>query len=543
MKRKALLLIISLMLVICAFAITAYAEEYYLVQSKDSEAAAALKAEGKTNIVEIAEITSSDRSNAGSFFSTVSDGASIEFILAENIVSDTGENKAILINKPITVTVKYNGYVHAVVNGSRYNGIVLNHKDAMLRLIGFCAMDENGDISTEFISPKIENGVVTERGNLDAYHSGKVYVWMFSGNSYCENMRVHANEEFVYGEGESLDGTYEFVSCASKSDRCSTVGILGKTSKIVNIDKGYYYGLCGHTVADGSVVKNAIIDGYGISIDSWHNSPQTWMFENCTVSKISTSTGRTHLAFRDCDLSNTVWNLAGDGWGDQFVRIYTSATCTEDGKVELRRSTNKGYPSSYYDDEINNYYEPKLGHESDPNKTGDIHYDSYLEDGMLAVCKRCGITMADENIKAAPLFKFLGYSTPEDGSYGIVASFIVDTKAISQYEEMTGKTLTYGIVAAGKQNLGDINPLDENGNAAILSNGSVVKAEVGREYASYDFVLTGMNENQLDLELVIASYVVVKNGDDISVVYLQSTQKTNTLSAISYNTIPKEKTA
>ena len=106
---------------------------------------------------------------------------------------------------------------------------------------------------------------------------------------------------------------------------------------------------------------------------------------------------------------------------------------------------------------------------------------------------------------------------------------------------MTGKTLTYGIVAAGKQNLGDISPLDENGNAAILSNGSVVKAEIGREYASYDFVLTGMNENQLDIELVIASYVVVKNGDDISVVYLQSTQKTNTLSAISYNTIPKIK--
>ena len=163
---------------------------------------------------------------------------------------------------------------------------------------------------------------------------------------------------------------------------------------------------------------------------------------------------------------------------------------------------------------------------------------------MLAVCIRCGTTMADENIKAAPLFTFLGFSTPEDGSYGIVASYIVNVKAIEQYEEKTGKSLSYGIVAGAKSLLGDNNPLDKDGNKVTLEKGSAIKAEITREYASYDFILKGMNENQLDTELVIATYVEIteKDGENVtkSVVYLQSVQKTENLSVISYNTIPKD---
>ena len=77
------------------------------------------------------------------------------------------------------------------------------------------------------------------------------------------------------------------------------------------------------------------------------------------------------------------------------------------------------------------------------------------------------------------------------------------------------------------------------GNATVLEKGSVVKADISREYASYDFVLTGMNENQLDTELVIATYVKVTENGETTVVYLQETQKSDTLGAISYNAIPK----
>jgi hypothetical protein len=174
-----------------------------------------------------------------------------------------------------------------------------------------------------------------------------------------------------------------------------------------------------------------------------------------------------------------------------------------------------------------------------------IEYESYLENGHYQYAcanEGCDAKIAGESVDA--LFDFIGFSTPENGSYGIVASFTVNKKAIELYEKKAEKTLSYGIVAAAKQNLGDNNPLDKDGNKVTLEKGSVVKAEITREYASYDFVLKGMNENQLDAELVIASYVEIteKDGENVtkSVVYLQSVQKTENLSTISYNAIPKE---
>ena len=541
MKKRALFLI-AIFALVCMLAICVGAEEntntYYLVQTMDSEAAAALQAEGKSNIVTIAELTSNSSTEPGEFFNNLSDGESVEFVLAENIVTDGTDFKCILITKAISVTMRYNGFIHAVVNGSRYNGIVLNNRGASLKLIGSMATDENGVISQEFIRPTIKDGVVTERGNLDVYHIGKVYVWFMLGEIYAENLRSFTHEELVYGGDNSATGMYEFNSCACNSNSAA-ISIGGQSGKTVNVNKGYYSGISAVSVVNGSLVKDAIIGKHGVWIDSWHSSPHTWTFENCTIAKVSSSTGRTHYVFKDCDLSKTTWSLNGDNWGDQFVRIYTSPTCTEDGTLTVKRSANKGYPTSYYDDEIANFSSPKLGHNVDLTKIVGVTYESFLEYGTyIAPCARCNENAKADESTALPLFAFLGYSTPEDGSYGIVASYTLNLKAILEYETLTATTLNYGIVAAAKQNLGENNMLDINGNVAALDKGNVVKTEISKDYAAYDFILTKMNENQLDLELVIASYVVVKNGDDVSVVYLQSTQKTDTLSAISYNTIP-----
>lgn len=545
MKRRALFLI-AVFALVCMLTIFVGAEEnantYYLVQSMDSEAAAALQLEGKSNIVTIAELTSNSSTEPGEFFNNLSDGASVEFVLAENIVTNGTEYKCILINKAISVTMRYNGFIHAVINGSRYNGIVLNNSGASLKLIGSMATDENGVISQEFIKPTIKDGVVTERGNLDVYHSGKVYVWFMFGEIYAENLRSFTHEEVVFGGDNSAKGTHEFNSCACDSNRGAPISIGGQSGKTVNVNKGYYSGISAVSVVNGSLVKDAIIGKFGVLIDSWHGSPQTWTFENCTIAKVSSSTGRTHYVFKDCDLSETTWSLGGDGWGDQFVRIYTSPTCTEDGTLTVKRSTNKGYPASYYDDEVANFSSPKLGHSADLTKIVGVTYESYLLNGTyIASCERCNVNAKADQSTALPLFVFLGYSTPEDGSYGIVASYTLNLKAILEYETLTGTTLNYGIVAAAKQNLGENNPLDINGNVVTLEKGNVVKSEISKDYAAYDFILKGMKDNQLDTELVIATYVeVVTENNEKSVVYLQSQQKTNALSVISYNTIPNK---
>ncbi len=535
MKRKVFLLIVAALIFICALSISISADDintYYVVQSMDSEAAAALQAEGKNNIVTIAELTSNSSTEPGEFFNNLSDGASVEFVLAENIVTNGTEYKCILINKAISVTMRYNGFIHAVINGSRYNGIVLNNSGASLKLIGSMATDENGVISQEFIKPTIKDGVVTERGNLDVYHSGKVYVWFMFGEIYAENLRSFTHEEVVYGGDNSAKGTYEFNSCACDSNRGAPISIGGQSGKTVNVNKGYYAGISAVSVVDGSLVKDAIIGKFGVWIDSWHGSPQTWTFENCTIAKVSSSTGRTHYVFKDCDLSETTWSLGGDGWGDQFVRIYTSPTCTEDGTLTIKRSTNKGYPTEYYKEELESFNSPKLGHSVDLTKIVGVTYESYLIKGTyIAPCIRCNENSCDDYSSAPELYTFLGYSTPEDGSYGIVASYMVNNEAIKEYEALTEKTVKHGIVAAINSNLENIVPFNENSG--------ILKVEISRKYAAYDFIIKGMNENQLGLELVIATYVEVTENEETTVVYLQETQKTENLSVISYNAIPK----
>ena len=49
-----------------------------------------------------------------------------------------------------------------------------------------------------------------------------------------------------------------------------------------------------------------------------------------------------------------------------------------------------------------------------------------------------------------------------------------------------------------------------------------------------------MNASQLDLELVIATYVLTTEGKNTTLVYLQEAEKVENLGAISYNDIPKE---
>ena len=543
--KKRILFALAFVMLLCVFSITALATDTVLEADELGDIHTAI-------------------ANAQS-------GDSVTVNMTNNIIIPK-TSEAIKINKDITVTINLNGFkivgTHGGGSAGNAYGMHLDSKDCKLILNGSTTVDYINYVAPQDEKITASNGVIVNPNEgkdvvTPDYASDGPAVVVLAGELVLNNMYIHqynSGEWAIFFFGKSGGEQYHNLTInnsivRSNNSRFAALGTrnFGTVKEsLVKIENSVIHGTGNDewlSMSAGSYIKNTRIAEHVFKIDSYLRDNyaregneailQNVIFEN----KLTSNTGAIYVKMIDCQFVNGM-NIfvTGDSQGKTVFTAIESPTCTESGRqasIECYKGGGKTITSF---DQLTLDTEADLsplGHEADPNKTGNIHYDSYLESGMLAVCKRCGITMADENIKAAPLFKFLGYSTPEDGSYGIVASFIVDTKAISQYEEMTGKTLTYGIVAAGKQNLGDISPLDENGNAAILSNGSVVKAEVGREYASYDFVLTGMNENQLDIELVIASYVVVKNGDDISVVYLQSTQKTNTLSAISYNTIPK----
>jgi hypothetical protein len=331
----------------------------------------------------------------------------------------------------------------------------VSNKNATLRLIGSNGADKSGLVSKDFEMPTYVNGNILDNGNLDAYNGG-YYVYTYDGSVYMENMRAYANSAVVYsleGSDYGVYDNYHFVNCAiGGNSKSLQLDGGGRGRKIIEIDNCYLNKqITTCTVMSGSYVKDSTFDG-GLYMDCWDISGQLFEFENTTVNgNISTATGRTRFKFTDCTFDPSKLGLGRDNGGVCTLQAITSATCMEAGsKITYTSGSKTGTVDTNFQAE-----NPALGHNPNIDPTIGIKYDSYLEGGIVAKCERCGIPMADENLNAEPLFTFLGFSTPEDGSYGIVASFSVNKKAMELYESKTGKSLSYGIVAGAKSLLGD----------------------------------------------------------------------------------------
>ena len=170
-----------------------------------------------------------------------------------------------------------------------------------------------------------------------------------------------------------------------------------------------------------------------------------------------------------------------------------------------------------------------------------ISYTSFMEKGTLAdACPRCqkaDVTVLDE------LFKFKGYSVPENGEIAVSITFIPNFRAINTYEELTGNKVYYGVVAAAKTSLGEnVTPLDDEGNAKVLEKGSIIKAPVvNSNYAYVELRIKGFTEEaHKDVMLLLAAYIQVFDADDemLSLNYLQSAQiANNAFTYVSFNSV------
>ena len=136
-------------------------------------------------------------------------------------------------------------------------------------------------------------------------------------------------------------------------------------------------------------------------------------------------------------------------------------------------------------------------------------FTSFMESSYVkSICSRCDKRTVVREI--APLFTCPGYSTPENGKGGIAISFIVDNEAIKEYEKITGKTLTYGVFAAAKANLGTNDIFGTDGKA---SNG-VINAEI-TSYAikSFELRICGFGENHKSVLLAMGAYVIASDKE------------------------------
>ena len=109
---------------------------------------------------------------------------------------------------------------------------------------------------------------------------------------------------------------------------------------------------------------------------------------------------------------------------------------------------------------------------------------------------------------------------PEDGRLEITMGFMINVSAIEKYEELTGKTLVYGMALALESKLEGKAPFE-----AGVNRRDVVNKQISRDYCGVDFKVSGFTEASLDLAVVMTLYVRETASGATTVVYLQEAQK------------------
>lgn len=554
MNKKFLVFLSIVGLLFSVFALSIMAEDnvpavtdtYYLVASNESQAFSELTAKGVKVVCYGDIICDTTGANGNGFFGNFPDNSHIEIIFGEDIFVSSevaANNIGILINKKITVTFKYNGFSHFINSGTYLNennetvecsgnGIVVRHKEALVRIIGTSGQDmENGGVSKIFNVPTvnaIDGSWNVDGCNLDAYKTNNNYLKIYKGNAYVENVRAFAPLAFILSDSEAA-GVYEIVSSAISSTSDYATQFKGTNSKTVKIENSYTKGLEAWSVISGSYVKSSTIEGVGVVIDSWHDPGKIWEFTDCEIlgEKIHTSTGRTYLWFIDCTFRDGIrWNLNGDNGGNQYSRIYVSPTCTEPGSLEMKQSYNKG-SSNPFAEEVANYSAPALGHTGTAEWAFDYEGDKYLSKLTATKgCARCGLWEPQE-VKIGAMFQPLGYSVSlYHSNPSITLGFTMNKDAIGKYEELSGNTLNFGFAVAMKDLLGEnVAPLDKNGNAVVLEKGSVVKANITSSALFCISIKVKLTQELSDKLLLMTGYVAERNGDELSISYMQSGDK------------------
>ena len=218
-----------------------------------------------------------------------------------------------------------------------------------------------------------------------------------------------------------------------------------------------------------------------------------------------------HLAASNIISYNDYLELA-DKSGNHFVTNYTSCVYNNGDHGEL--STTGPCVGKCNDCGATVVY-----HNDDKNLLTTVIYSNYGEVGTKTIaCQNddCTYNVTEET---PALFTCRGYSAPENGKGGIAIGFTVNNVAIAEYEEITGKTLKYGVFAVLQDRLGNNDVFADDGTVAD----GVISAEMTNyEFAVFELKIVGFTDTQKDIELAMGAYVAVTDGKTTEYSYLQS---------------------
>ena len=152
------------------------------------------------------------------------------------------------------------------------------------------------------------------------------------------------------------------------------------------------------------------------------------------------------------------------------------------------------------------------------NEAPTFQFTSFTEQMTIAkICAHCNSADVVKTIQ--PIFTCLGYSAPENGNGGIAIGFTVNSAAIAEYKEATGKTVSYGMFVVLKDRLGNNDVFGADGTVAD----GVINAEIANhDYSWLELKIVGFTDEQKDTKLAMGAYVAVTKGETTEYSYLQS---------------------
>ena len=168
----------------------------------------------------------------------------------------------------------------------------------------------------------------------------------------------------------------------------------------------------------------------------------------------------------------------------------------------------------------------ELGYAEHNEDTVYAYANGYAASGTVTTgCTNgCGLASVSE---LDPIIVLLGYSSSMTSNKACVGYMLNET-ALNLYNEKTGVTLDYGVVAIIPTSEAELAPLYvENGEIKGLEYS--IYASIADSYASFDFVIAGFSAEYYETELVMCAYVY--DGDKIAYLCASEDEQGNMICA------------
>ena len=444
-------------------------------------------------------------------------------------------------NDAATHFIVFDDEKYYIGSGSTLNQLNVEKIEESLASLGISSADIGKTYLTKFVFPAYLNGTlltyidVNSSVKTNKYFKNVCGYVSFPGTmtkTHDMNDCVNQLRGIDFGENSQLTVIpYCFANKATKLKEVKNF----PTAKLEIIEGDAFnsakQAFRGELVINAKTIKEGAFNNATTFVTSLIFGENVKRIETQAFSVTSRETGLGNPHLEYIEFKSDVSSIETTSYGPFYFELggssrseYTSLKCIVLSNEENKNAMANG--ATIFNDIAPNSYirffldETKeiihSSHEID-YENATISYESFIENGTLtSYCTRCNKA---ETVSTDPLFTCLGYSASKTGVGGIAIGFTVNNEAISEYEDITGKTLNFGVFVIAQTKLGTSNIFDENGNAIS----SAITAELtANAFSIFEVKVVGFADDQKSLPLAMGAYVKTTDGEATEYSYLQS---------------------